>query len=77
MTKETFPIAGLVLEINYLEVVKMEEIKEVRLIPTKACNGFKIVMGEKWLYTSKKALYEMLDGVSTTVSFREIENADE
>ncbi len=54
----------------------MEEIREVRLMPTKTGNGFKIVVSEKWLYTSKKALYEMLDGESTVVSFKEIENAD-
>jgi len=35
----------------------MEEIKEVRMMPTKAGNGFKVVVGEKWLYASKKALY--------------------
>jgi len=54
----------------------MEEIREVRLMPSRAGNGFKIVVGEKWLYTSKKALYEMLDGEITKVSFREIENED-
>jgi hypothetical protein len=54
----------------------MEEVKEVRLMPTKAGNGFKIIVGEKWLYTSKKALYDMLDGELTVVSFREIENTD-
>jgi len=54
----------------------MEEIKEVRLMPTKAGNGFKVVVGEKWLYTSKKALYGMLDGETTAVRFREIENTE-
>jgi len=54
----------------------MEEIREVRLMLTKVSNSFKVVVVEKWLYTSKKALYGMLDGETTAVRFREIENTE-
>lgn len=50
------------------------EIQQAKLMPTKNGNGYKIVVGEKWLYASRDAFERMLDGDLPSVTFREIKN---
>ena len=54
---------------------KQKEKKNVgvKLMPTKAGKGYKLVVGEKWFYTSKPELAEMLEGESNACDFRTIE----
>jgi len=47
-------------------------MKNVTLCKTKRGFGFKIFVGDKWLYTSKVEFFKMLDDKATAVIFREI-----
>ncbi len=46
----------------------------VKLMRTKAGKGFKLVVEDKWFYTSATKLQEMLDGERSSCNFRVIEN---
>lgn len=41
---------------------------------TKVGNGYKIVVSETWLYASKKAVAEFLEGKRKSVVFNELKN---
>jgi len=47
----------------------------VTFCKTKAGNGFKIVIDNKWLYASKKALLGVIDDESTSCQFRTMDDS--
>jgi phosphotransferase system IIB component len=50
------------------------ENMEAKLMKTKKGNGFKIVVGDEWVYASKTALEKMLNDESGVCTFKPIEN---
>lgn len=49
-------------------------MNEITMCPTKAGNGYKVVVDGVWFYTSTKELQKMLRGEAHAVKFRTIEN---
>ena len=45
----------------------------VKLMKTKAGKGYKLVVGDKWFYTSIPELMEMVEGDTNACVFRTIE----
>lgn len=45
--------------------------------PTKAGNGFKIIVDDEWLYTSKKFLKKVINGKAKSCQFRSIQEEEE
>ena len=48
-----------------------------RFCKTKAGNGYKIAVGDKWLYASKEQLLKVIDGDATSCQFRTIDESSE
>jgi len=46
----------------------------VKLCKTKAGKGFKVVVGNKWFYTSKYEMYRLLNDEATACNFRTIDD---
>ncbi len=46
---------------------------EAKLMKTKKGNGFKIIVGDMWVYAKRNDLYKMLNDNIGTCTFREIE----
>ena len=46
------------------------------LCPTKAGNGFKVVVNGTWFYTSKTSLLEMINGKAKACTFSTIKGAE-
>ena len=44
---------------------------EVKIMPTRAGNGYKAVVNDEWLYTSNKEFWKMVKGSAHAVTFRD------
>ena len=47
---------------------------KVTFCKTKAGNGFKIIVNDKWLYASKEKLLAVIDGDDTSCQFSEMQD---
>ena len=60
-------------KLNFREVIQMK----VTFCKTKAGKGFKIFVDGKWLFVSKRYLFEVLDDEAEYCQFRSIEEEEE
>ncbi len=51
-----------------------DEIKELAFMKTKTGNGYKVCVNDRWLYTSRKNVEEVVNDVQTTCTFSTIES---
>lgn len=49
---------------------------QVTMCPTKAGNGYKVVVDGEWFYTSKQEIQKMLRGEASAAKFRSIDERD-
>ena len=52
----------------------MNKMGEITMCPTKAGNGYKVVVDGVWYYTSKTELGKMLSQKTNAAKFRTIED---
>jgi len=50
---------------------------EATFCPTKAGNGFKIIVDNEWFYTSKYELFRVLNRKAAACKFRKIEKEND
>ena len=48
-------------------------MQNIKLMKTKAGKGFKLVVNDKWVYTSKAEFFKMLKEEANACTFRPIE----
>ncbi len=51
-------------------------MKEVKLMKTKAGNGFKVLVDGQWVYTNAREMQRFLDGEISVVTFRTLQSQD-
>ncbi len=51
-------------------------MQNIKLMKTKAGKGFKLVVGNQWVYTSKFEFFKMLSNKSNACIFRPIDKED-
>ena len=84
--KEMYQVLEAIVEVHpspwtlplswYMKMKKIGEVAKmtsVTLCPTKAGNGYKVVVDGVWFYTSIKELHKMLKGEAHAVKFRTID----